>query len=467
MLRQCLVLSLCVFSLTARAQEGAPEERVPLPGPAGTEATPQTLTVPQSTPTTETTAPSIMQLPAAPPPPPPAPAASTIATIAQTVIDAVRIYGTLKPTITLSSAGVESFSNPNAGAVTAAANPVLANLRDEARLSFQVAQSRFGLWLNEKGPVRGHFEFDFIDFTKASPTTQALLRLRIATVEYNPVESLTIALGQDWDLDAPLNPFGVNLVGAHFQGGNHGFMRQQLKVIGKATDSLELALAVGLQGSNPTAKDGAVELARVPTFAARVTGTLGKLGKIGISGIATQLRFAPGAENQRKTFAGGGTLFADLAPYETLSIRLEAYAGQNLSNLGMLAIGNGGVANDIGEAGGFISVRQTFLEQHGVYATYGQARVFDGDHVVPSYAYAATSGDTPAFSTAALAGTGPGIQWNHSARLGYEFKPLKGLTIALEGFWYKTLHSLVAVDQSRVSGSVEAFGSDLAMLYAF
>ena len=464
MLRHCWVLSLCVLTLTASAQEpqaeAAPEERVPLPGAASSEATPQTPTVPQETPTTEATPPA--------PPPAAAPAepASPVLAAAQAVVDAIRVYGTLRPAVTVSSSAVESFSNPNAAAVTAAANPVLANLPDDARLSFQAAQTRFGIWVNEKGPVRGHLEFDFIDFTKASPTVQSLLRLRIASVEYNPVEPLTLALGQDWDLDAPLNPFGVNLVGAYFQSGNHGFMRQQFKIIDKVGDHLELGLAIGMQGSNATAKDAAIELARVPTFALRVTALLGKYGKIGLSGIATQMRYSPGP-NQRRAFAGGGTLFADLTAYETLGIRLEAYAGQNLANIGSLAIGNGNLAEDITEAGGFISARQTFLEKHGVYATFGQARAFDGDKVVPSYAYPANAGDTPAFSTATLAGTGPGIRWNRSARIGYEFKPIKGLTLALEGFWYRTRHSLLMIDRARVSDTAEAFGVDTAALYTF
>ncbi len=51
------------------------------------------------------------------------------------------------------------------------------------RDSFQVAQSRLGL-LIENGRVAAHFEFDFIDFSKASPTTQAVPRLRIANLDY-------------------------------------------------------------------------------------------------------------------------------------------------------------------------------------------------------------------------------------------------------------------------------------------
>lgn len=96
------------------------------------------------------------------------------------VLEALHPYATIKPTIIVSSAAVESFSQPNASAITAAGNPALALEPDHARLTFQVAQTRLGLQLNEKGVVRGQVE---IDFAKASPTTASLPRLRIAKVE--------------------------------------------------------------------------------------------------------------------------------------------------------------------------------------------------------------------------------------------------------------------------------------------
>src|SRR5688572_7126561 len=96
----------------------------------------------------------------------------------------IRAYAVIKPSFIAAADALESFSQPNATAPTAAANPVLAALPDEAYTTFQVAQSRLGFWFDEKGPVRGHFEFDFIDFAKSSPTTQALPRLRIAAVEW-------------------------------------------------------------------------------------------------------------------------------------------------------------------------------------------------------------------------------------------------------------------------------------------
>lgn len=451
---------------------GAPEGAVPAPAaqpeaPPPATTTPQTPTVPQHTSTTAATPPTTSALPpvtapAAPPAPP-----GGLARAAQAVVDAVRIYGTFKPTVTFTSAATESFSNPNESAITAAANPVLATRPGESRLSFQAAQTRFGIWVGEKSAYRAHLEFDFIDFAKASPTVQALLRLRIAAVEWSVTEQLMIAAGQDWDLHAPINPFGVNLVGAQFQSGNTGFMRQQVKAIYTFGKSLELGGAVGLEAANPTAKDNQVELARMPTFALRLTALLGKAGRIGLSGIATRLRFTPGPD-ERHAFAGGGALFGDVAPTATLNIRFEGYVGRNLANLGTLAVATGSRAEDVEEAGFFVSARQAFLEKFAVYGTYGHARALDGKEVVASYAYPAMPATTPpAFSAATSAGTGAGIRWNQSARVGFEYKPVKMLAVALDGYWYNTRHQLLAVDVGRISGQRRAFGGDVAMLYTF
>lgn len=441
-------------------QDHGAEQRVPVVGPSplapAPSATPQTPTVPQHTATTETT-----------PPVPPAPSAppGVIERAATAVSENVRIHGILKPTVTFSTAAVESFGNQNASAITAAANPALANLPNESRLTFQAAQTRFGIWVGEKTPFRAHLEFDFIDFAKSSPTVQALLRLRIASVEYAVTEQLVLAAGQDWDLDAPVNAFGVNLVGTQFQSGNHGFMRQQVKALYTVGSALEIGAAVGLQAANATSKDViSDEIARMPTFALRFTGLLGKAGRLGVSGIITRLRIAPTAAlpDDRKPIAGAATLFGDLSPTATTSLRFEGYIGRNLANLGALGLGTASRVNDIDEAGFFVSVRQAFLERNAVYATFGDAHVLNDDKVAPAYTYAPS---TP--TTATSASSGLGYRWNQSARVGYEFKPTKGLALALDGFWYNTRHVLVASDVGRFHARRDAFGVDAAAVYTF
>lgn len=473
MLRKLLTVSctlVSVATLTSAGASRAAAQDAPVVVPSTTPAPngAVTPTVPQQTETTEVTpraapAPVRTEPPAASAPPP-----SALGRAAQVVGELVRIHGILRPTVTFSSHAVESFSNSNAGAVTAAGNPVLSNLPDDARLSFQVAQTRFGLWVAEKESVRAHLEFDFIDFGKASPTVQAVLRLRIAAVEWSPTERLTIAAGQDWDLFAPLNPHGVNLVGGHFQSGNTGFMRHQVKALYKLGDSLELASAIGLAGSNATSRDGPIELARMPTLALRATGLLGKLGRLGLNGIVTRLRFSPGSDDERHALAGAIGGFGELLPTETLAVRFEAYLGRNLANLGALALATGRTGKDVDEVGAWVSARQAFLEQHAVYASYGFARVLDGDDVVPSYIYpSALPGMLPALSSATLAGSGPGIRWNTALRLGYDYKPIKALALVLEGFWYKTRHVLLGIDDRAGSDTPHAFGADVAMVYTF
>ncbi|QDE71160.1 hypothetical protein [Myxococcus xanthus] len=78
---------------------------------------------------------------------------------------------------------MESFTQQPPVAVVAAGNHALATKPDQERFSLQVQQRRFGLWLNEKGAVRGQVELGFVDFAKATPTVQALPRLRIERAE--------------------------------------------------------------------------------------------------------------------------------------------------------------------------------------------------------------------------------------------------------------------------------------------
>lgn len=400
-------------------------------------------------------------VPLAPVEPTPAAPPSVLAT----VLAAFRPYALLKPTVIVSSGGVESFSQPNASAITAAGNPVLATQADEARFTFQVAQSRAGLWLNEQGAVRGHLELDFIDFAKASPTVASLPRLRIARLDWRPSEHFMLSAGQDWDLHAPVGPHGSNLVGVRFLSGNTGFMRQQVKAIG-TVGRFELAGAVGMPGVNVTAKDGAFELG-VPTFAVRGAWLLGAHGRVGVSGIATSLRVAPGSATERRTLAGGVTAFGDVTVGRT-TVRGELTLGRNMGNLGLLALSYG-AAQDVGEWGGFLSVRHGFTDRHFVYATAGLARVLDRGAVVPSYAYATrpTDGSAPPMSTAALAGTGAGILHNAGATLGYELRLSKQLAFLLEGYFLQTEHRLQDLDVARVDPTRRAFGGELAAVVSF
>lgn len=399
-------------------------------------------------------------------PPPPAPPKvgepapkTPVEKAAETVASLVRFYGTIKPTTIVSFGALESFSQPNASAETAAGNPALAVLPDESRATFQVAQSRVGLFVGEQTRARAQVEFDFVDFTKASPTVASVPRLRIAKVEWEPVPKLVLALGQDWDLHGPLNPYGSNLVGGNFQAGNTGFMRQQIKLIYTAGTVAEIAGAVGLQVANPTPKDASVEIHRVPTAALRAAWLLGK-SRVGLSGIVTQLRLALNTPDQRDTAAYSGMVYADIEPAPWVHIKAEIYLARNLANLGSLALSQASIASgDLDEAGGFVSARGVITPEHAVFLTCGVAQILNSSRVVPSYSYVA--------NVATASGTGPGMQSNLAARVGYEFRPLKALAFSFEAFIFRSRHVLQPVDQAKYDSTRVTPGLELAAFYTF
>jgi hypothetical protein len=382
----------------------------------------------------------------------------------------LRPYGTLNVRAVVATAAMETFNQPNETASTSAGGPVLPTLPDEARFSLQVGQSRLGLWVNEKGTLRGQVEVDFIDFTKATPTVQALPRVRIARVDWVPAPGHMLSLGQDWDLAAPINPHGINMVGALFTAGNTGFMRQQLRYL-HTQDSYEVGVALGFPAPNPTAKDATLELGRVPTLAARATYKSGA-SRVGASVLTTRLTYAMASPQERHGLSYQGVLYAELVPVPTTTVRVELNVGQNTSNLGMLSLSQGRADEDMRDFGGFISARHAFTPQHAVYALAGLQRVLDPGDVVPAYAYPADSpgGARPAISTAALSGTGPGLRRNGAARLGYEFKPGTALSLMLEGFLYQSHHVLQAPDLEEFGGDAgrrTAVGLETGMNFTF
>ncbi|HYO65293.1 MAG TPA: hypothetical protein VEU33_04365 [Archangium sp.] len=408
----------------------------------------------QTTPGTgDATPPSATQPAPTPTPPPATPPAP-----ADTDENLFRFYGTLNPRFVAGSGAMESFSQPNESAVTAAGNPVFSNFPDAARHTFQVAQSRVGFWLNEKGPLRAQVEIDFVDFTKATPTVASLPRLRIARVDYTFLPGHGVALGQDWDLHAPLNPHGINLVGALFQAGNTGFMRQQFKYFYTAP-SFELGAAVGFPAPNVGPKDVGFEIGALPTLAVRGTYKFGK-SRVGVSALATRIPFNFRAPDERYATALATTLFSELAPSDATNIRVELNFGQNAANLGLLSLAQGRTATDVQEFGGFISVRQVLTGIHAIYGLAGYQRVLDPSKVVPSY-------DTPATGGATLTGTGPGLEHNGAVRLGYEIKPDRRLAFVLEGFLYQSHHRLQAADAPNFNPERTSLGVETGAILTF
>lgn len=379
----------------------------------------------------------------------------------------MRPYAIIKPTVTFAASPVDSFGQPNAVAPTAATNPVLVRAAlDEASLTFQAQQTRPGIWFNDKAPVRGQLEFDFVDFTRSSPTTASVPRVRIAKVEWQLADSLLLVAGQDWDLFQPVNSGMYNLVGGGFQAGNTAFMRQQAKFI-HTGESLELSAAVGLATNNNTARALVPEYNPLPTVALRAALLLGTTGRIGISAIGTNWRFAAGAPNERKALAGGVGAYGDLTPATGFNLRFEVYGGRNLGNLATLSLGVGNATDDIDEVGGFAFARYAVAEKHALYAHAGAAVILNDDKVTPAYNYGgAMPGATPAPAPVAVAGA-PGMTQNMTARLGYEYRYDKMIAFVLEGFMFQSEHVLDQAFDAGVDGKQTALGVDTGLLFTF
>jgi hypothetical protein len=366
----------------------------------------------------------------------------------------VQFYGTLWTSATLSTA-VESFTYPNSTAITAAANPAVFSQPNDLFLSFQVQQSRVGVRIGDRWPVRGQLEIDFIHFDLSSPTVQAYPRVRIAEVAWLPNEHHSVSLGQGWDLFSPLNAHTANLVGNYFTAGNSGFMRHQLRWVG-SFGALELAAAVGMPGANAGPTFANFETGALPTGALRVSYRRPKLW-FGASFVGTAARFATATASERREALGANVFIeASAGPVE---VRAEGYVGDNLASLGALTLAAGRYGQSVSEMGGWASLKVT-AGMHQLYANVGAAAVLDPAVLALGY--------TPATMTAAATRTpaaGPGILSNISARMGYQINPWRGLGVAIEPFVYRTVHK--QDDASTVSGERLALGATLAAMLTF
>ncbi|MBC7396372.1 MAG: hypothetical protein H7333_02920 [Bdellovibrionales bacterium] len=260
------------------------------------------------------------------------------------------------------------------------------NLR--VRGAFEVQQSRFGFQIFPKSVVHGKFEFDFLNSANAAPATASQLRLRIAKIEWQLSESSMLFIGQDWDLfGAGVNPHTHNWVGNEFQGGNVGFMRQQLGILTRS-EHMEYGFALGM-AQNSASNLGAFPSSNsdtdfsVPTFALKVA-LLSDKSKYGVTGIyAPRISAAQigGLDTSNSHTAFGTLLFADAAAGDDFTIHAKLYWGQNLKDIGTLALSaivpGSGTANsrNLHEFGGFISVAHSFSKLWNAYGGFGYAKI--------------------------------------------------------------------------------------------
>lgn len=340
------------------------------------------------------------------------------------------IYGWIRASAIYSSGGVASFNNTNAVAPTHAA--ARTNVKDESsRLSFQTQQSRIGTTL-KKQDILARLEFDFVDFNKATPTTQMVPRVRIASVTYG-WENQKVIIGQDWDLFSPTAAFTYNYVGNYFLAGNAGFMRQQLQYL-RTEGDYELGGAIGLANSNPTANEGDTELSRSPSYAARISKKL-ENGKIGLSGIYAHLSYK--TTNLASTDAYGVNAFYEKT-FGLLAVRSEAYFGQNLANLGALTLGKGTGEVDVKEYGAYASAQYKLSEKNFIFGGAGIAMV-DNRSEIPS---------VPA---------SPAIRKNFLTRFGWEYRIQEDFSWITEVSRYDTTSKLADNRyQLNIVGSLES-----------
>lgn len=359
------------------------------------------------------------------------------------------------------SNGVETFTNPNASAITAAVNPVFLQAPDDPYLSFQIQQSRVGLMINERGPVRGQIELDFIHFDQSTPTTAAFPRVRVAEVQLSLDANHRFFLGQNWDIFSPTNPFSANPVGNLFQAGNAGFMRHQLGWVGRF-GVVELAAALGFQGANNGPTYNFLEMDAIPTGSLRAAIRTKQHGWFGVSAIATAPRYASGATSERRLTLGVDA-FADLE-LGPVQLRAAGYFGQNLANIGALTLSQGRFGADVDEIGGYLSAKIT-AGVHAFTATVGGAAVLT-NNVAIGYAPASTNAMGASTAPVRNSASGPGISSNLGARVSYSANVWRGLSLVAEPFVYRTEHVLAADDQ-HFGGVRLAMGVEMGAVYTF
>lgn len=304
-----------------------------------------------------------------------------------------------------------------------------------SRMSFQTQQSRIGFGLKKGDNLSAKFEFDFIDFNKSSPTTQMNPRVRIASLTYNIDAHNKIIVGQDWDLFSPVTSYTFDYVGLYFMAGNTGFMRQQFQFI-HDTDEWEFGGAVGMAGNNPGVQDQDLELSKSPTFSARASKKLTK-GRVGLSGIYSHLKYdrdLGAAVNARSwsTDAYGANAYYEQLFDGGFELKSEIYYGQNMNNIGTLAIGKGNATTNVKEFGGTLTANKKVSDRGYVFGGVGLAKA-ESRSKVPTLAFNATN-----------AITAPGVTSNFLSRVGYNFLVTEDLSWITEVSRYETQSRIAA-----------------------
>ncbi len=319
-------------------------------------------------------------------------------------------YGRIKTTTLYSDHLLNSFSYINLSAPTSAGTDVGFPFPNQNEWSFQVAQSRFGSDITYED-VFANLEFDFIDFSVSSPTTEAKPRLRRAFVGFKLDSKNQIQMGQDWDTFSPFIPTILDYVGLYFGAGNVGFMRQQLKW--KSTQGKVISeLSLGLPGKNPGPAVNETELKSTPALAYRLS-----YGDLGLSFYYSRLN--KGGLGQLDV--NGGNVFLKTFLTPSLQLTSELYAGQNMNDAGLLSISHIVSGKSLKEYGGYLTM--TYLNKilGDFNINYGLAKLTNPED----------AGDYN-YDTATKKITEDAITFNQIVRLYWNKKIKEGLSFVLE-----------------------------------
>lgn len=277
-------------------------------------------------------------------------------------------YGFLKTSVMYGTDPILSFSNTNMVAPTSAANKGLYTQGND-RTSFQVAQSRLGTKINGPQDISGLLEIDFIDFSQSSPTTQTRPRLRRIYVEKKFSDSFSVQVGQDWDTFSPFRPDTYDIIGLYFNGGNIGFMREQIKVK-KKIKKVTLEVALGQANKNTNLGNNQVEEDNQLSLAFNVKGDLGEKSSIALSGITGKMSYN-NTQNQTPYGVALGYQCKGLGKDEFSKLTFEGYYGKGLSNLNLLDLPGDTYAESLG---GYITYQRELYKDYQVRLGQGFAK---------------------------------------------------------------------------------------------
>lgn len=346
-------------------------------------------------------------------------------------------YGFIKASALVSDQAVESNGRPNMMAYSAAGNPAISPHHSRADQSFQAQQSRFGMKVQSNDNIFGILEFDFVDFSKSSPTVASNLRLRRAVVNFKN-DDWTFNVGQDWDLISPLAPYTYNVVGHYFGSGDIGFMRIQAQAL-KQDGAWEHAAALGFPAYNNTYAVSNPEYSMLPTLALRETYSWDK-SAIGISGLVGHIE----DQTTEKTITPYVVTVFFKKDWESTNLAAEAYYGHNLENLNLSGLGYSKDLLDLEEYGGFFTLRHKMNDSYGLYGGMGYSRVSNRSNIAPSYTKTGPNART--LNLLNGPSTGYGIAQNGTARLGYEYYWSSKLNLFAETAFLYTEHVLDPTD---------------------